>query len=116
MSTTNACTGEYTTTLAQMERTSPTRKRMSFIRLITGYLPVTIGVFSFSIDLIGEPRALIDVYLVRSIDVCEEEYEMARRAYWAITFELDIFIDKLDLDIIYFEWYIGCWASIDIGF
>lgn len=89
---------------------------MSFIRLITGYLPVTIGIFSFSIDFVGEPRALIDVYLVRSINVCEEEYEVTRWAYWTSTFELDIFIDKLDLDIIYFEWYIGRRASIDIGF
>ncbi len=89
---------------------------MSFIKLITGYLPVTIGILSFSIDFIGEPCSLVNMYLVRSIDVCEEEYEVARWAYWTSTFELDIFIDKLDLDIIYFEWYIGCWASIDIGF
>lgn len=116
MSTTNACTGEYTTTLAQMERASPTRKRMSFIRLITGYLPVTIGIFSFSIDFIGEPRALIDVYLMRSIDMCEEEYEMARWACWTSTFELDIFIDKLYLDIVYSEWYIGCRTPVDIRF
>lgn len=88
---------------------------MSFIRLITGYLPVTICILSFSIDFVGEPCALIDVYLVRSIDVCEEEYEVARWTYWISAFELDVFIGKLNLDIIYLQWYIGCRAPIDKG-